>query len=230
MHLKLAEKASVAVLLFSLLSISHFHFSVAEDPYRFFNWNVTYGDIFPLGVRQRVCLSLNTFFSCFSPSSKWIWIFNSQIKNRESWSTDNSQVQIFILLPTTTSSSMFSIVWMSLFFFPGNSPFLSVYWNICAFWVLILLLRLLLRLKSVVWDFFKIFMKQKCSLDSCWWCCWCREELVVWCWGRLHFYLDALAVCWVIRVLLESGNTEISHVLHRMCGSGSRSSFFLFEL
>ncbi|QCE16734.1 L-ascorbate oxidase [Vigna unguiculata] len=53
MHLKLAEKASVAVLLFSLLSISHFHFSVAEDPYRFFNWNVTYGDIFPLGVRQR---------------------------------------------------------------------------------------------------------------------------------------------------------------------------------
>ncbi|XWS55142.1 hypothetical protein CRYUN_Cryun10bG0149300 [Craigia yunnanensis] len=25
----------------------------AEDPYRFFNWNVTYGDIFPLGVRQQ---------------------------------------------------------------------------------------------------------------------------------------------------------------------------------
>ena len=27
----------------------------AEDPYRFFNWNVTYGDIAPLGVRQQVC-------------------------------------------------------------------------------------------------------------------------------------------------------------------------------
>ena len=26
----------------------------AEDPYRFFNWNVTYGDIYPLGVRQQV--------------------------------------------------------------------------------------------------------------------------------------------------------------------------------
>jgi uncharacterized protein YerC len=26
----------------------------AEDPYRFFDWNVTYGDIYPLGVRQRV--------------------------------------------------------------------------------------------------------------------------------------------------------------------------------
>ncbi|XVF68012.1 hypothetical protein PTKIN_Ptkin10aG0168600 [Pterospermum kingtungense] len=25
----------------------------AEDPYRFYNWNVTYGDIFPLGVRQQ---------------------------------------------------------------------------------------------------------------------------------------------------------------------------------
>ncbi|MCI23678.1 L-ascorbate oxidase, partial [Trifolium medium] len=27
--------------------------TVAEDPYRFFNWNVTYGDIYPLGVRQQ---------------------------------------------------------------------------------------------------------------------------------------------------------------------------------
>lgn len=26
----------------------------AEDPYRFFEWNVTYGDIYPLGVRQQV--------------------------------------------------------------------------------------------------------------------------------------------------------------------------------
>ncbi|GKD72328.1 L-ascorbate oxidase, partial [Tanacetum coccineum] len=25
----------------------------AEDPYKFFNWNVTYGDIYPLGVRQQ---------------------------------------------------------------------------------------------------------------------------------------------------------------------------------
>lgn len=28
----------------------------AEDPYRFFEWNVTYGDIYPLGVRQQVWL------------------------------------------------------------------------------------------------------------------------------------------------------------------------------
>lgn len=32
----------------------------AEDPYRFFTWNVTYGDIYPLGVRQQV-LNIPTF-------------------------------------------------------------------------------------------------------------------------------------------------------------------------
>ncbi|KAK8629793.1 hypothetical protein V6N13_078621 [Hibiscus sabdariffa] len=26
----------------------------AEDPYRFFNWNITYGDISPLGFRQQI--------------------------------------------------------------------------------------------------------------------------------------------------------------------------------
>lgn len=26
----------------------------AEDPYRYFDWTVTYGDISPLGVRQQV--------------------------------------------------------------------------------------------------------------------------------------------------------------------------------
>jgi hypothetical protein len=25
-----------------------------EDPYRFYTWNVTYGDIYPLGVKQQV--------------------------------------------------------------------------------------------------------------------------------------------------------------------------------
>ncbi|KAK8646382.1 hypothetical protein V6N13_120171 [Hibiscus sabdariffa] len=33
-------------------TVSLFAIAGAEDPYRFFNWNVTYGDIFPLGVRQ----------------------------------------------------------------------------------------------------------------------------------------------------------------------------------
>ncbi|KAJ8427007.1 hypothetical protein Cgig2_004209 [Carnegiea gigantea] len=38
-----------ALLCFSTL----FAIVVADDPYRFFNWNVTYGDIYPLGVRQQ---------------------------------------------------------------------------------------------------------------------------------------------------------------------------------
>jgi hypothetical protein len=33
----------------------------AEDPYRFFDWNVTYGFIYPLGVRQQVCPNLIDF-------------------------------------------------------------------------------------------------------------------------------------------------------------------------
>ncbi|MBA0775138.1 hypothetical protein Gotri_010299 [Gossypium trilobum] len=33
-------------------TVSLFVIAGAEDPYRFFNWNITYGDIFPLGVRQ----------------------------------------------------------------------------------------------------------------------------------------------------------------------------------
>lgn len=26
----------------------------ADDPYRYFTWNITYGDIYPLGIRQQV--------------------------------------------------------------------------------------------------------------------------------------------------------------------------------
>ncbi|XP_057490028.1 L-ascorbate oxidase homolog [Actinidia eriantha] len=35
------------------LTVSLFAVVGADDPYRFFNWNVTYGDIYPLGVRQQ---------------------------------------------------------------------------------------------------------------------------------------------------------------------------------
>lgn len=37
--------------IFSLLSISG-----AESPSRFFDWRITYGDIYPLGIRQQVLL------------------------------------------------------------------------------------------------------------------------------------------------------------------------------
>ncbi|XP_021756514.1 L-ascorbate oxidase homolog [Chenopodium quinoa] len=43
--MRLFLNLSIAALLFTIV--------VAEDPYRFFNWNITYGDIYPLGVRQQ---------------------------------------------------------------------------------------------------------------------------------------------------------------------------------
>lgn len=39
----------MAVALLSLLG-----FCNGEDPYRFYTWNITYGDISPLGVEQKV--------------------------------------------------------------------------------------------------------------------------------------------------------------------------------
>ncbi|KAF6172543.1 hypothetical protein GIB67_007056 [Kingdonia uniflora] len=45
MRLKLAALSALLVVIFTAVN--------AEDPYRFFTWNVTYGDIYPLGVRQQ---------------------------------------------------------------------------------------------------------------------------------------------------------------------------------
>ncbi|XP_044509889.1 L-ascorbate oxidase homolog [Mangifera indica] len=51
MPLNLAVKSSVRALL--CVTVSLFAIVKADDPYRFFDWNVTYGDIYPLGVRQQ---------------------------------------------------------------------------------------------------------------------------------------------------------------------------------
>jgi hypothetical protein len=50
----LQKQAGVAAWLFSAI-VMILGAVNAEDPYRFFNWNVTYGNIYPLGVRQQVC-------------------------------------------------------------------------------------------------------------------------------------------------------------------------------
>ncbi|KFK34458.1 hypothetical protein AALP_AA5G148000 [Arabis alpina] len=47
----MAANASFAAALF--IGISLILAVTAEDPYRFFEWNITYGDIYPLGVRQQ---------------------------------------------------------------------------------------------------------------------------------------------------------------------------------
>ncbi|XP_010266952.1 PREDICTED: L-ascorbate oxidase homolog [Nelumbo nucifera] len=51
MPLSLAGGPVPAVL--SAILVFLLAFVRAEDPYRFFTWNVTYGDIYPLGVRQQ---------------------------------------------------------------------------------------------------------------------------------------------------------------------------------
>lgn len=44
-------------IFFAIFATTFLAISVnADDPYRFFTWNVTYGDIWPLGVKQQVQL------------------------------------------------------------------------------------------------------------------------------------------------------------------------------
>ncbi|KAB2613603.1 L-ascorbate oxidase-like protein [Pyrus ussuriensis x Pyrus communis] len=43
-------KSACCVILVALLTVIC---TSGEDPYRFYNWNVTYGDIYPLGVKQQ---------------------------------------------------------------------------------------------------------------------------------------------------------------------------------
>lgn len=59
------------LLVFMLVSCTR-----GESPYRFFNWNVTYGDIYPLGVKQQVrnYLFLFIFFPFCVCVFLWIYL------------------------------------------------------------------------------------------------------------------------------------------------------------
>lgn len=49
----------VTILLLFFTSVK------CEDPYRFFTWKITYGDIYPLGVKQQVtAVFFLSFFLC----------------------------------------------------------------------------------------------------------------------------------------------------------------------
>ena len=56
--MKLISEPSLRALLSccSILLLLNAVHVAAEDPYRFFDWNITYGDIYPLGVKQQVCI------------------------------------------------------------------------------------------------------------------------------------------------------------------------------
>ncbi|XP_010931432.1 L-ascorbate oxidase homolog [Elaeis guineensis] len=69
---------TAAFVLVSLLGLS---VVLAEDPYLFFTWNVTYGSIAPLGIRQKVILINNQFpgpeVNCTSNNNIIINVFNN---------------------------------------------------------------------------------------------------------------------------------------------------------
>lgn len=97
-----------------------------EDPYRFFNWNVTYGDIYPLGVKQQVPSFTH---SILSKSLKWLlkyvflitWqgiLINGQFPGPQidSVTNDNLIISVFNSL-----DEPFLLSWLvsSLLFFPS---------------------------------------------------------------------------------------------------------------
>ncbi|XP_041021513.1 L-ascorbate oxidase homolog [Juglans microcarpa x Juglans regia] len=54
MPLNLAGGSALfSAMLCVAVSLLFLSLAGAEDPYKFFNWNITYGDIYPLGVRQQ---------------------------------------------------------------------------------------------------------------------------------------------------------------------------------
>lgn len=55
-------------LLSCIALISSFYFAYAEDPYKYFDWHVNYGHVYPLGVQQRV----HSLLLPFPNSLKWL--------------------------------------------------------------------------------------------------------------------------------------------------------------
>lgn len=50
---EMSSSMFAGVILVLFLAVSVAVVVDAEDPYKFFSWNITYGDIYPLGVRQQ---------------------------------------------------------------------------------------------------------------------------------------------------------------------------------
>lgn len=63
------KRANFLPFFLGLLAWACISCVTAEDPYRFFNWVVTYGQISPLGVPQRVCKLFAIYFSSFGTSN-----------------------------------------------------------------------------------------------------------------------------------------------------------------
>lgn len=55
-------KVSIVLLLVLINGV------FGDNPYRFFTWKITYGDIYPLGVKQQVSFTVFIFFA-------FLWVF-----------------------------------------------------------------------------------------------------------------------------------------------------------
>lgn len=53
------------ISLLSLLFLGAIALAIADDPYRFYTWRVTYGTIYPLGGESQLVRSLFISFSIF---------------------------------------------------------------------------------------------------------------------------------------------------------------------
>lgn len=49
--------AAASSLIAALALLLALHAVNADNPYRYYTWKITYGDIYPLGVKQQVHLS-----------------------------------------------------------------------------------------------------------------------------------------------------------------------------
>jgi hypothetical protein len=116
-----------------------------EDPYRFYNWNVTYGDIYPLGVKQQVASLISLLFLLLLPhffflflyvliniyfvKSKWQGILiNGQFPGPQidSVTNDNLIISVFNSL-----DEPFLLSWLVLFLF--FLSFFLIYLYACVF-------------------------------------------------------------------------------------------------
>nr|GMC70577.1 L-ascorbate oxidase homolog [Ipomoea batatas] len=78
----MGKMSSWGCLMVMVIALSLQENSVdAEDPYRFFTWNVTYGDIYPLGVKQQGILINGQFpgpsIECVTNDNLIVNVFNS---------------------------------------------------------------------------------------------------------------------------------------------------------
>lgn len=121
--LKMPQKSPKLYSFYVALILGLFiNIAFADSPYRFFDWNVTYGNIYPLGVRQQVrdCFFNNLSFWIECPFYQWNLflqgiLINGQFPGPDIYAVTNDNIYINVhnSLPEPFLLSWF--VFLSLF-------------------------------------------------------------------------------------------------------------------